>query len=129
MRARIALPPSRSGIGPKIMLPGRERAIEGAGLLEIAPDWEMDDITARLWPGPRRIASYDMEFPEIDRKTIAVELQDFVRAVESGEPPEVGAEMGMKALALFVRNTGVWNARRAGDHRRLVERVGQRLPG
>ncbi len=96
----IALPPSRSGIGPKIMLPGRERAIEGAGLLEMAPDWEMDDITARLWPGPRRIASYDMEFPEIDRKTIAVELQDFVRAVESGEPPEVGAEMGMKALAL-----------------------------
>ena len=96
----IALPPSRSGIGPKLMLPGREQPIEGAALLEMAPDWEMDDITARLWPGPRRIASYDMEFPEIDRKTLAVELQDFVRAVESGEPPEVGAEMGMKALAL-----------------------------
>ncbi|MCY3801465.1 MAG: Gfo/Idh/MocA family oxidoreductase [Chloroflexi bacterium] len=96
----IALPPSRTGIGPKVMLPGRERAIEGADLLDMAPDWEMDDITARLWPGPRRIASYDMEFPQIDRKTIAVELQDFLQAVESGGTPEVGPEMGMKALAL-----------------------------
>ena len=96
----IALPPSRTGIGPKVMLPGHEQAIEGNALLDMAPDWEMDDITARLWPGPRRIASYAMEWPQIDRKTIAVELQDFLQAVESGGTPEVGAEMGMKALAL-----------------------------
>ncbi len=96
----MLLPPSRSGVGPKIKMPGRDGAIEGTELLEMVPDWELDEITARLWADERRLAAYDMPFSEIDRRTIAVELQDFVRAIESATTPEVGAVMGMKALAL-----------------------------
>ena len=96
----LLLPPSRSGTGPAIRFEGREDPVVGDELLALAPDWEMDDISARLWPGERRIASYDMSFEEIDRKILAVELQDFAEAIENDRPPEVDGTLGMKALAL-----------------------------
>ena len=60
----------------------------------------MDDISARLWPGERRITSYDMSFEEIDRDMLAVELQDFAEAIENDRPPEVDGAFGMNTLAL-----------------------------
>jgi hypothetical protein len=45
------------------------------------------------------MASYDMTFPEIDGKLVAIEYQDFGDAILSGHEPEVGAETAMKALA------------------------------
>ena len=95
----LMLPPSRSGQGPKIFMADRPKPVEGETLLDMVPGWMLDDITASLWGG-RRMASYEMENFEIDRKIIAIELQDFVEAVEHGREPEVGAKMGMQALAL-----------------------------
>ena len=96
----ILLPSSRSGNGPELRLGTREEPVKGDELLSLVPDWELDDITSALWNGARRIANYEMSFPEIDRKIIAVELQDFAEAIVTGRPPEVDGQTGMKALAL-----------------------------
>ncbi len=92
--------PSRSGKGPEIRRQNGS-AVKGDALLKLVPDWRLDDKTAALWGGHRRIASYEMPFEEIDRKVIAIEYQDFVEAIENRREPEVGPEDGMKALGLL----------------------------
>ena len=96
----IQLPPSRSGIGPVIHLEGRDDPIKGDDLLELVPDWELDDITAPFWDGARRITSYERDFRQTDRKIIGLEYLELARAIETGSPVEVGPELGMKALAV-----------------------------
>lgn len=96
----ISLPRSRSGSGPELRVAGRESPLTGDEILALVPEWELDDVTSILWDGARRLASYEMSFPETDRKIIAIELQDFAEAIQHGRPPEVDAAIGMKALAL-----------------------------
>ena len=92
-------PRSRSGESPRIVRnDGRE--ITGDAVLELVPDFELDDTTSILWNGARRISSYDMNFREIDSKILAYEYLDMVQAAESGGQPEVGPKEGMDALAL-----------------------------
>ena len=92
-------PRSRSGESPRIVRnDGRE--ITGDALLELVPDFELDDTTSILWNGARRTSSYDMNFREIDSKILAYEYLDMVQAAESGGQPEVGPKEGMDALAL-----------------------------
>jgi predicted dehydrogenase len=92
-------PRSRSGESPRIVRnDGTE--ITGDALLELVPDFEMDDTISILWNGARRISSYDMDFREIDSKILAYEYLDMVHAAESGMQPEVGSREGMYALAL-----------------------------
>ena len=92
-------PRSRSGESPRIVRnDGTE--ITGDALLELVPDFELDDTISILWNGARRISSYDMDFREIDSKILAYEYLDMVHAAESGMQPEVGSREGMYALAL-----------------------------
>ena len=92
-------PASRSGQSPRIVRnDGAE--ITGDALLELVPDFELDDTISTLWNGARRISSYDMDFREIDSKILAYEYLDMVAAAESGGQPEVGPQEGMDALAL-----------------------------
>ncbi|MBT3996147.1 MAG: Gfo/Idh/MocA family oxidoreductase [Chloroflexi bacterium] len=92
-------PRSRSGESPRIVRnDGTE--ITGDALLELVPDFELDDTISILWNGARRISSYDMDFREIDSKILAYEYLDMVHAAESGGQPEVGPKEGMDALAL-----------------------------
>jgi len=93
-------PRSRTGSSPTVKLEGRDAPLTEPEMLEIVPDWELDDITARFWGGSRRMASYSMPFEEIDRKLIAIEYQELAEAIEHGRPVEVDAEVGMKALAM-----------------------------
>ena len=92
-------PPSRSGIGPRIVR-GDGTFIEGDDLLEFVPDFEIDEITSTLWDGERRMSSYEMDFRKIDAKIIAIEYMDLARAATNGGSPEVGSTEGMAALAL-----------------------------
>ena len=96
----ILLPPTRTGRGPEIRLESGDEHIAGDHLLELVPDWQLDDMTAAFWNGRRRMASYDDESPEIDRKLIAIEYQDLAQAIETGNPPEVDAVTGMKTMAV-----------------------------
>jgi predicted dehydrogenase len=92
-------PASRSGESPRIVRnDGTE--ITGDALLDLVPDFELDDTISTLWNGARRISSYKMDFREIDSKILAYEYLDMVQAAESGEQPEVGPQGGMDALAL-----------------------------
>ena len=93
-------PPSRSGKSPTVKLEGREQPLTGEEMLSLAPDWELNDITAPFWGGHRRMASYDMPFADIDRKLIAIEYQELAEAITKGLPVEVGPEVGMRALGL-----------------------------
>ncbi len=92
-------PPSRSGTGPRIVR-ADSRTVEGDELLDLVPDFELDDITSTLWDGERRLASYEMDFRQIDFKIIAIEYMDFARAIADGGEPEVGSQEGMAALGL-----------------------------
>ena len=92
-------PPSRRGTSPRIVR-GDGSLVEGDDLLELVPDWELDDITSTLWDGGRRMSSYEMDFRQIDAKIIAIEYMDLARSVMDGGAPEVGSNEGMAALAL-----------------------------
>jgi predicted dehydrogenase len=96
----LILPGSRSGRSPVIKVEGQESSITGDDLLSLAPNWELDATTALFWDGKRRMSSYDMEFEQIDRTLIALELQNFAEAIESGNEPEVNGVTAMKALGL-----------------------------
>jgi predicted dehydrogenase len=92
-------PRSRSGQSPRIVRnDGSE--ITGDALLDLVPDFELDDTISTLWNGARRISSYDMDFQDIDSKILAYEYLDMVHAAETGGQPEVGPQEGMDALAL-----------------------------
>ncbi len=92
-------PPSRSGTGPRIVT-SNNATIEADALLELVPDFELDDVTSALWDGKRRMHSYSMGFRSIDAKIIAIEYMDFANAINTGNAPEVGSIEGMAALAL-----------------------------
>jgi len=92
-------PRSRSGESPRIVR-GDGSVVTGDELLDLVPDWELDDITSILWDGARRISSYEMKFKAIDSKILAYEYLDMVQAAETGGQPEVGPKEGMDALGL-----------------------------
>lgn len=71
----------------------------GDAVLELVPGFCLDAITARLF-GTDRLGSYDLSFPEADRKLLAVEYQEFGECILTGKKPEVDALVGRKALAL-----------------------------
>jgi predicted dehydrogenase len=98
----MTMPGPRSGTrGAEITLGGQDGVLSGDDLLALAPpDFKLDEITAEFFGGPGPIASYDMPFDQADRSLLAIEYEEFARAIESGNPPEVDATTGMKALAL-----------------------------
>tara|TARA_B100001146_G_C16014372_1_gene362282 strand:- start:362 stop:718 length:357 start_codon:yes stop_codon:yes gene_type:complete len=81
-------------------VPGDGSEITGDALLDLVPEFELDDITSTLWDGARRISSYELDFSTIDSKILAFEYLDMVHAAETGGQPEVGPREGMDALAL-----------------------------
>ena len=93
----IELPPDRRGQAFALDRGGQRHA--GADLLELAPEYRLEEVTARLFGGDR-LASYELEFPAIDRKLIAVEYAELGRAVAGGPPVEVDVEQGMRAVAV-----------------------------
>ena len=92
------LPGDRSGQRLQLTLPGKE-AMDDQRLLELAPNFCLDPVTAALFGG-ERLYEYHFPFPEIDRKLIAVEYAEFGEGILHQQAPEVGAEMGARAVAL-----------------------------
>ena len=95
----LVMPPSRSGIPPKVMLGDRE--LSGEEMLGLVPDWQLDEITSTLFDGEARLTSYDVGFAAIDRMLVAAEMEELARAIGHGSRNvEVDAEVGMAALAV-----------------------------
>ena len=122
----VELPPDRHGHAFALDRGGQR--LGGADLLQLAPEYHLEEVTARLFGGAR-LASYELEFPEIDRKLLAVEYAELGRAVADDAAVEVDVEQGMRCGRRRLRHAGVGGMRQAGDHRRGDERRRARLPG
>lgn len=73
--------------------------IEGDAILDLVPDFHLDEITTSLF-GADRLASYPYAFPEADRKLVAVEYHELARCILEGQSPEVTPAVGRHALAV-----------------------------
>jgi predicted dehydrogenase len=105
----LDLPGDRSGGRIRLTMDGGE-TIDDHRLLDLVPDFRLDDATARLFGGDR-LYEYTLPFTEIDRKIIAIEYHDFADAILTGRPPEVGADQGARSVALSyaILESGVAN--------------------
>ncbi|MDE0221209.1 MAG: Gfo/Idh/MocA family oxidoreductase [Spirochaetaceae bacterium] len=93
----VELPPDRSGHPFALDRNGERHG--GGDLLEWVPEFRLEEVTARLFGG-ELLVGYELEFPAIDRKLIAVEYAELARAAADGAPVEVDVEQGMRAVAV-----------------------------
>ena len=93
----MTLPPDRKGTPLSVNVSGKR--IEGDDVLDLVPDFELDEATAKLFGG-ERLGRFQFEFPEIDRKIIATEYADFGDAIANGRPPEVDIAHGTRSVAV-----------------------------
>ena len=96
----IGLPGNRTGGALEITPIGDSAPLTETATLGLVPAFRLDKMTERLFEGQDRISSYEMSFPEIDRKLVALELEDFAEAIRSGGEPEVTGKKGLDAVAL-----------------------------
>ena len=97
----IGLPSNRTGGALEVTPIGESAPLTEPATLELVPSFWLDAMTERLFGGRDRISSYDMSFAEIDRKLIALELEDFAEAIRGGREPEVTGRKGLDAMALI----------------------------
>ena len=97
----LSIPGDRSGQPLHLSLrePREDRAISDAELLELVPDFHLDETTAALFGG-ERIASYALPFADTDANLLAIEFDDFAGAILDDRAPEVDGAFGLRSLAI-----------------------------
>lgn len=68
-------------------------------VLAYAPSYRLSPVAADLFGGDRPW-TYDLDFPTIDRKLLAIEHHELAECVRSGGRPEVDGAVAMRAVAL-----------------------------
>jgi predicted dehydrogenase len=108
----ISIPGDRNGKPPILTQrrAGKDEVIPQEELLNLVPDFALDDVTAALFGG-ERITTYSMPYPDIDANLLGIEQADFVQAVQDGREMDVTGEQGLRSLALIF---GVLEAERLG---------------
>jgi predicted dehydrogenase len=94
----MSLPVDRSGNSISLQIAGQGEISSGA-LLDLAPGFHLDPVTATLFGG-ERLAEYRFSFVETDRKLLAIEYADFAGAIRGEHAPEVDAEQGARSVAI-----------------------------
>ncbi|MBC8074446.1 MAG: Gfo/Idh/MocA family oxidoreductase [Chloroflexales bacterium] len=94
----LLLPNDRTG-GEIVLNKGGQGELRGAQLLDLVPDFKLDEATARLFGG-ERLGAYSFPFEETDRKLLAIEYADFAGAILGEHPPEVDGEQGTRSVAV-----------------------------
>jgi predicted dehydrogenase len=74
------------------------RVLDEAAVRSLVPGFSLDEPTSRLF-GASLLASYDLPFETIDSRLLALELEDFGRAILDGRPPEVDGQGGLDAVS------------------------------
>ena len=97
-KGSMDMPNDRSG-RPLVLTLDRKEKVEGEALLDLVPDFRLDEATATLFGG-ERLWRYDLPFEQIDRKLIAVEYADFGAGILGKHPVEVDIEQGTRSVAL-----------------------------
>jgi len=95
-RGSINCPPDRSGKPIRLSL---DDGVKTEEALKPLASKALDPVTSKLFPGVT--SEYQLSFPEIDRKLIAIELYDFIEAIREKRKPEVDGLEGLKAVALL----------------------------
>ncbi len=96
-RGSLHVPSERTGLPIRVSL-GSGASLTGPEVLALVPGYELDEITSRLF-GVRCVA-YSLPGRTVNAKLLAIEFDDFARAVLGGGSPEVDGEQGIKAMAL-----------------------------
>lgn len=73
--------------------------ITGDQVLELVPDFHLDELTSRLF-GSDRLGSYDAPFEDADKFLVALEYYELGQCIADGVKPEVDAYVGRKDLAV-----------------------------
>ncbi len=97
-KGSMDMPNDRSGGRLRLTL-NRNRTIDDGAILDLVPDFRLDQATATLFGGDR-LWRYDLPFEQIDRKLIAVEYDDFGRGILGERPVEVDIEQGTRSVAV-----------------------------
>lgn len=102
---QIDLPGVRSGRPLQVYRDGHDGALPDAEVLALAPGFALDERTARLFGG-ERLARYANAGSGLgggaDLKLLAVEMAELLDAADGGPAVEVGAEVGLSAVALIL---------------------------
>jgi predicted dehydrogenase len=122
----LSIPVDRSGKPVSLYQrrAGLDAAVPQDELLELAPDFALDGITAALFGGERLI-SYELPWTDIDANLLGIEQADFVDAIENGREPEVTGEQGLRSLALVL---GLLDSEQLGRAVALDQVLRQRGP-
>lgn len=100
-KGTLKLPGDRNGklMNLTISENGDNRVIPEEGLLDLVPDFALDDVTAALF-GADRLTTYDIPFPIVDANLLAIEQTEFIDAINNATTPEVDGHQGLRSLAL-----------------------------
>lgn len=97
-----AIFPSPSRSGKEIQINTEENIkLNNEQISEMTKDFDLDAVTKKVFNTSKRITGYDLPFKIVDRKLIALELQDFGTAISNNSQPEVTGEIGLEALSLI----------------------------
>ena len=97
-RGSITSPGDRNGRPSELHLDD-VGSIKDQRILEYAPSYRLEPVAAALFGGARPWR-YNLEFPAIDRKLLALEYHELARCVRAGEQPEVTGEVALRDVAL-----------------------------
>ena len=104
----MAAPGDRNG-RPVVARLG-DREVSGADLLAELPDFQLDEVTARLF-GERGVV-YEQPFAQTDAALLAIEFHDFGEAILNRRAPEVDGYLGMTAVAAaYAAYESAWSGR------------------
>jgi predicted dehydrogenase len=108
----LFIPNDRTGqpLALTVTRSGAPCAVDPEDQLALVPGFTLHATTAALF-GQERLASYDFPWTDIDANLVAIELDDFARAISTGDSPEVSGEMGLRSLAIAY---GILESERAG---------------
>lgn len=97
----LAIPGDRTGQPLQLTLRrnGEDRIVPDEELLDRAPEFRLDDITAALFGG-NRLTSYTMPWADTDANLLAIEFDDFAGAILDDRAPEVDGAFGLRSLAI-----------------------------
>ncbi len=97
----LAIPGDRTGQKLRLTLRrnGEDVVVPDEELLELVPDFHLDETTAALFGGDR-ITSYDLAWADTDANLLAIEFDDFAGAILDNRPPEVDGAFGLRSLAI-----------------------------
>jgi len=89
---------TRNGVSP-LLTRDDGSEVTGPALLDLVPGYHLDEAAAILFGGERP-ASYDLAFPQADRKLLALEYHELGECILHARTPEVDGLAGRRAVAL-----------------------------